>query len=314
MPGQTIHSAIYDYETVTDPQTGKKHIVHHLKPYLPYKLIVVDEASMVGTEVAKDLLSFQIPVLAIGDPGQLPPVGDRYSDLLLDPDIILDEIMRQDGGNRIPLFAQQLRKGWSPTGETIAPGPDLVVLHRDQFLRNFKTLLTHASQFICATNRNRQTFNAWARKLYGREGLLTEGEKIVRKKNAWDECTFSSLGLLSLVNGMTGTAKNVQSIDNDHAMFDFVPDCAPDATFKGLGYRKFEYAYTITCHAAQGSEWPYVVAYDDSWADPQNQKFRAAWRYTAATPWKRSANCGNATADRFRRTVVTLETEIILLI
>ena len=112
MPGQTIHSAIYDYETVTDPQTGKKRIVHHLKPYLPYKLIVVDEASMVGTEVAKDLLSFQVPILAIGDPGQLPPVGDRYSDLLRGPDIILDEIMRQDGGNRIPLFAQQLRKGW----------------------------------------------------------------------------------------------------------------------------------------------------------------------------------------------------------
>ena len=125
MPGQTIHSAIYDYETVTDPQTGKKHIVHHLKPYLPYKLIVVDEASMVGTEVAKDLLSLQIPILAIGDPGQLPPVGDRYSDLLLDPDIILDEIMRQDGGNRIPLFAQQLRKGWSPTVDSVAPGPDL---------------------------------------------------------------------------------------------------------------------------------------------------------------------------------------------
>ena len=238
---------------------------------------------MVGTEVAKDLLSFQIPILAIGDPGQLPPVGDRYSDLLRGPDIVLDEIMRQDGGNRIPLFAQQLRKGWSPTGEAIAPGPDLVVLRRDQFLHNFKTLLTHASQLICATNRNRQTFNAWARKLLGREGLLTEGEKIVRKKNAWDECTLSSLGLLSLVNGMTGQAKNVKDIGQGMALFDFVPECAPDATFKDLGYRKFEYAYAITCHAAQGSEWPYVVVYDDSWADPQSPKFRAAWRYTAAT-------------------------------
>lgn len=67
MPGQTIHSAIYDYETVTDPQTGKKHIVHHLKPYLPYKLIVVDEASMVGKvntfrpaagDYADDLIEF----------------------------------------------------------------------------------------------------------------------------------------------------------------------------------------------------------------------------------------------------------------
>jgi exodeoxyribonuclease-5 len=284
MPGQTIHSAIYDYETEIDPHTGRKHIVKHLKESLPYKLIVVDEASMVGTEVAHDLLSFQIPVLAIGDPGQLPPVGDNYSDLLMDPDIVLDEIMRQSDGNRIPAFAQRLRNGWAPAPGDIDPGPDLVVLQKNQFLRHFETLLTHAGQLICATNRNRDAFNKRARQLYGLDGMpLTNGEKVVRKKNDWNECTPSSLGVLSLVNGMTGTSQRVKLRGSAPALFDFVPECAPDATFKGLAYKKFEYAYTITCHAAQGSEWPYVVVYDDSWADPQNPKFRAAWRYTAAT-------------------------------
>ncbi len=37
------------------------------------KLIVCDEASMVGEEVAEDLMQFEVPILAMGDPGQLPP-------------------------------------------------------------------------------------------------------------------------------------------------------------------------------------------------------------------------------------------------
>jgi exodeoxyribonuclease-5 len=40
-------------------------------------LIIVDEASMVGTELGSDLMTFGKPVIAIGDPGQLPPVNER---------------------------------------------------------------------------------------------------------------------------------------------------------------------------------------------------------------------------------------------
>lgn len=38
------------------------------------KLLVLDEVSMVGPEMAADLLSFKKPILVIGDPGQLPPI------------------------------------------------------------------------------------------------------------------------------------------------------------------------------------------------------------------------------------------------
>lgn len=41
------------------------------------KLIVLDEVSMVGPEMALDLLAFGKPILVLGDPGQLPPIkGD----------------------------------------------------------------------------------------------------------------------------------------------------------------------------------------------------------------------------------------------
>src|SRR5215475_7791921 len=40
-------------------------------------LIVLDEVSMVGPEMAADLLAFGKPILVLGDPGQLPPIK-RY--------------------------------------------------------------------------------------------------------------------------------------------------------------------------------------------------------------------------------------------
>ncbi len=41
---------------------------------IPYDLVIVDEASMVSGRVTEDLLRYGKPVLAIGDPAQLPPV------------------------------------------------------------------------------------------------------------------------------------------------------------------------------------------------------------------------------------------------
>jgi exodeoxyribonuclease-5 len=35
-------------------------------------LIVLDEVSMVGDDMARDLLAFGKPILVLGDPGQLP--------------------------------------------------------------------------------------------------------------------------------------------------------------------------------------------------------------------------------------------------
>ena len=37
-------------------------------------LLVLDEVSMVGDEMARDLLAFGKPILVLGDPGQLPPI------------------------------------------------------------------------------------------------------------------------------------------------------------------------------------------------------------------------------------------------
>ena len=44
------------------------------------RLIVLYEVSMVGAEMARDLLAFGKPILVLSDPGQLPPIkGDAPS-------------------------------------------------------------------------------------------------------------------------------------------------------------------------------------------------------------------------------------------
>jgi exodeoxyribonuclease-5 len=75
------------------------------------KLIVCDEASMVGAEVAEDMMSFEIPILAMGDPGQLPPVGDKPGFLVGSPDALLTEVHRQAAENPIIHIATMVRKG-----------------------------------------------------------------------------------------------------------------------------------------------------------------------------------------------------------
>ena len=43
---------------------------------------------------------------------------------------------------------------------------------------------------------------------------------------------------------------------------------------------RFEFAYAITCHKAQGSEFDFVVVFDESWAFGEEQ---SRWLYTAIT-------------------------------
>lgn len=88
-----------------------------------YKLIVIDEASMIDIDLfyaliqAVDLTTTKLMI--IGDPAQLPPIGagDVFNDLLLYseiPNVILDEIFRQNNDQAINLIAQDIRKGHFP--------------------------------------------------------------------------------------------------------------------------------------------------------------------------------------------------------
>src|SRR6266496_6148693 len=68
----TIHGMIY--QAHDSGEETPSFDLWHEGPAAKAKLIVIDECSMVDAELGGDLLSFDTPLLVLGDPAQLPPI------------------------------------------------------------------------------------------------------------------------------------------------------------------------------------------------------------------------------------------------
>jgi len=109
----TIHKH-FGFTVRSDYHTDKTFVVrsknaksHH------HELVVVDEASYLDKDFLTKLLSVgsQCKFLFIGDPCQLPPIGDKTSSVFTSgyPTAKLDQIVRQDLSNPISQFSLGLR-------------------------------------------------------------------------------------------------------------------------------------------------------------------------------------------------------------
>ncbi len=105
---QTIYSLIYKY------QGEEKEF--------PYEVLLVDEASMVNTELLYKLilrLKNSSTLILVGDPAQLPPIGagEPFSDIIehnIAPSISLTRIYRQSEDKVIAVFANEIREARVP--------------------------------------------------------------------------------------------------------------------------------------------------------------------------------------------------------
>ena len=119
----TIHSLIYnrvekEYKNEINGKLVKtKRMEFVKKPSIPkYEIIILDEVSMVEEDIFKDLLSYGIPMICLGDPCQLPPIT-KDNGALSKPDFTLTQIVRQSEGNSIIKIATMARnKEKIPTG------------------------------------------------------------------------------------------------------------------------------------------------------------------------------------------------------
>lgn len=322
MPATTIHKLIYETspeETRHEDDNGKVfYRVKYktkLKEYLDPKpsIIMVDEASMIDTKILADLLSFDIPIIAVGDPFQLPPVQGKESELLINPDVTLEEIMRQGEGSPIAYLAEKIRKG-KPLKDDESVTDCIWQMSKTDLFNNLE-VFDWAGQFIAARNATVNTINHQARQYFKRTGdLPVIGDKMICRRNAWDTILTDGKLPTALVNGLIGYVTNVEEKQilknlpwkSDGFMFstnqlNLRPVFEDEAEFTDLAYNPLalwendqqrrnalkgiilQYSYCITCHASQGSEWDNVVLYDDSWPDRNDPTQQARWRYTGVT-------------------------------
>jgi exodeoxyribonuclease-5 len=257
-------------------------------------LIVLDEVSMVGEEMASDLLAFGKPVLVLGDPGQLPPIKGAGAFTDVEPDVMLTEVHRQAGDSAIIRLATMARQGQPiPQGQ-----------HDDHVWKMSRRDVSPAQmlmggQVICGMNATRRQLNNAMRQAAGFTDTYPSGrdEKLICLKNRHD---------LGLINGMfidltvirdegplalsaavktedgvsiPGRVKIYKGHYDDHVAFDRERSRRDWRDVRGLV--ESDWGYAITCHKSQGSQWQNVLVYDDGLGRTPEE--RARWLYTAIT-------------------------------
>jgi exodeoxyribonuclease-5 len=274
---QTIHSLIYEPVDVGGRITFRKR--HHLESWI--KTVVIDEASMVSTPIYGDLLSFGLPVLFVGDHGQLEPIGENPR-LMVNPEVRLEKIHRQAADNPILRLATAFREN-RRVPNWIAPGGELVIGGRDVFW-DAVDAVDGTEQFICGFNRTRHEVNARVRAKLGRRDVLWRGDRVICLKNnrpcgIFNGQQFEALDVVECganlwLRLLTDDGETI-SVDARKAQF----GADLDKDHRGNDVCLFDYAYCVTCHKFQGSESPKAVVLEELARGWEARR----WRYTAVT-------------------------------
>lgn len=303
----TIHSLIYDPDI--DERTGVV-LGWKRRPALGQQLIVIDEASMVNDEMLNDLRAYNVPILAVGDHGQLPPVKGEGS-LMRSPEICLEKIHRQAEGSPIIRLAHSVRTNGSfPRG--FDGGDHVRLINIGEMKERLKSLDGEDVAILTYTNRARRFFNNTVRELrHGR--VYTRpvfGDKVMCLRNT-ERVMF---------NGMIGTIEAIseQPVENDlwwdcsivfpdddlevmgsvlKAQFGRAKD-GTNGTFASWAEIKqetglsvwdwsqagmlFDYGYALTVHRAQGSSFKHVFLFYEQQNKMTPDEW-SRWLYTGVT-------------------------------
>lgn len=327
----TIHSAIYRLKQVPDevfrrlyeeldgdPENEElqkeieelKQPVFELNPEAfddsGVELIVLDECSMVDEDMLNDLLTFGIPIIALGDPGQLPPVKGTGSLFKGVPDARLTDILRQALESPIIQWSMWARERRPlPTTDPDTWREDEASKFPKAMVDDYMALVDDHDVVICWKNKTRQNLNSFIRKKRGiGEVLPVPGERLIVTKND---------RTLGIVNGQFIVVEEIGNVMDTYVEVTAWPEdeelrgehplqlkvlracfeeyVNPEA-WKSLrpwdfkGTHQCDFGYAITCHKAQGSQWPRVLIFEEgvfNWNKNDAQERRAEWLYTAIT-------------------------------
>ena len=280
----TIHGLIYK------PVVKNGRILRWKKADdIEQDLIVIDEASMVNEIIYRDLASYGVPILAVGDHGQLPPIEGKFN-LMENPEIKLETIHRQAAGNPIIHLSMMAR-----TGEPIPEGRHgefVVKIGAAGALDRIKEVA--GALFLCGYNSTRTRLNAGIRKrlgFLGNEPMV--GEKIICLKNNHEA---------QIYNGVTGRLKAISSQGDRWYKIETEMDGGVD--FEGKVFRAqfgeqktireveglerkeigdlFDWGYAMTVWKAQGSEASRVVFFEEYFSG-MSEDDRRRFLYTGIT-------------------------------
>jgi len=300
----TIHSLIYKPILKNDEVVGWDRVKS-----LPYSLIVLDEASMVDKEIWEDLASFEIPILVVGDHGQLSPISNEQNfSLMLKPDYTLQTIHRQALGNPIIKLSAFVREhGYIPKrifGKTAAKFDfenPIVQKIIDKY--RYKT----DSQILCGMNKTRVKLNNLIRQNNGFQSHDPYvGEKLICLKN--NKKQFIMNGHIVYLRNIDHKTKFLSEIDispqgrrrldglvthrkafGQTTYTTVAKETHNPKILHNTVYQHekplvnlFDFGYAISVHKSQGSQFKYVILFEERNFYQSDDEY-CRWLYTAVT-------------------------------
>ena len=308
----TLHKLLY--ESIPKPTGG---FFRKPKLQLGYKVIVVDEVSMAPKTLIDLLFTHHVYVICLGDPGQLPPIDKNEDNHLLDhPHIFLDEIMRQAQESEIIQLTMKIRHQepidyfngkevkiipyselntgvlqWGDQILTATNAKRQAINNQMRQLLNYPDVPVDGDKVICLRNYWDDFSKEGDPLINGTIGILKNSFQTWRQIPPIVRSNIKKFDVLTSDLVIPDTNDVYNLVDMDHQMILTGNKCCDWKLSYKLGRlrskygeivpKEFAYAYAITCHKAQGSEWNNVVVLEEQFPFDKNE--HARWLYTACT-------------------------------
>jgi len=289
----TIHALIY-----TPVLNAREEIVGwKKKESIDRGLIIIDEASMVDSSIWEHLVSYNVPMVVVGDHGQLPPIRGNFN-LMQTPQLVLTKIHRQARKNPIIGLSIQARENGMIRAGRYAD--DVVKFEAEdpetqevmqEMLNNYRV----DTLILCGYNKTRKRLNSYIRQALGFDTPEpTIGDRVICLRNNHQA---------QIYNGMLGTITSL-SRKNDSLYEASIDIDGEDDRYNGLisvdqfdadktlnftnkrsilhGVDLFDFGYALTVHKAQGSQAKRVMLFEERFAKMTDDQWRR-WLYTAVT-------------------------------
>ena len=308
----TLHKLLY--ESIPKPEGG---FFRKPKPVLDYKVIVVDEVSMAPKSLIDLLFKHNIYAICLGDPGQLPPIDKDEDNHLLDhPHIFLDEIMRQAQESEIIQLTMKIRNNepinyfdgkevkiipysqlntgilqWGDQILTATNATRQAINTQMRQLLNYPNHPVDGDKMICLRNYWEDFSDNGDPLINGTIGILKNSFQTWREIPRVAKSNIKKFDILMGDLSIPDTSDIYNLVDMDYKMILTGNKCCDWKLSYRLGKlrfrygdivpKEFTYAYAVTVHKAQGSEWNNIVVLEENF--PFDKIEHTRWLYTACT-------------------------------
>jgi len=281
-------------------ESGGYSFLHNERNPLPFRFLVIDESSMIDTDLMAALLracSVQTHILLVGDSNQLPPVGHGRPFLDLQevlPTGRLTEIRRNSGLIvRCCAAIRDEQKFLSVASMDLDAGDNLILVQcsDEESINTVESMLDRFGQLtnnivedvqvLCAKNDRRTELNKRLQSMLNpnkkpiKGNPFLVGDKVVCVKNGAYPDVHDKLTVHFVANGELGMVRDIQPgkmiiLLQDpirEVLVTYSAASAENQSAEGEQSRgavgDWDLGYCLSGHRSQGSQWPWVIVLVD---------------------------------------------------